>query len=466
MYQELDYSGFIFSGKVVESIISDKEEFPGFSYIQITFEVMKSWKGATEKEAVVLTYSGGSAACAFPFYLDEEYLVYAHFREGIEYPITSICHRTREWDRARDDLVILDSKWNSPLQDPVTSGAEISLWETVEPALFDENARTVRIAADLSAVGGPASVPLTEIEGGIFLLDQTVTATVPNGVKRIAIQVDQETEEESYSFELARKITVFPGTDLVIYEDAPADEWELLADHRVALTLREDEPVFQGQFALGVDVDYFNLNFIPRSPVDLTGYATLHFAFHPGDAVGREKEIFDVKVNDERVRLLGEEQTSVGVDLNTRQWQVVDIPLATFAQREVRAILFLGNLRGAFYLDDVLLKREVLPISTAVEVKPTSSPERATWGWAFPNPFNTSVTIPYHLDHPGLVQLSIYYLLGERVKTLKENIQQTGTYSLVWDGRDDRGHDLASGVYLYRLQTGRQVGTRKFLLLK
>ena len=74
------------------------------------------------------------------FYLDEEDLVYAHFREGIDYPITSTCHRTRELERARGDLAILNSKWNITLVGPLTPGADISFLETVEPALFDKGA--------------------------------------------------------------------------------------------------------------------------------------------------------------------------------------------------------------------------------------------------------------------------------------------------------------------------------------
>ncbi len=60
----------------------------------------------------------------------------------------------------------------------------------------------------------------------------------------------------------------------------------------------------------------------------------------------------------------------------------------------------------------------------------------------------------------------VYDLVGQKAATLAQGRREAGTYSLTWDGRDDDGRDLASGVYLYRLQAGSQVETRKLLLLR
>ena len=65
------------------------------------------------------------------------------------------------------------------------------------------------------------------------------------------------------------------------------------------------------------------------------------------------------------------------------------------------------------------------------------------------------------------VELSIYNLAGQQVATLAQGSREAGTYALHWDGRDESGMELASGVYLYRLQVGGgQVEMRKLVLVR
>jgi hypothetical protein len=80
----------------------------------------------------------------------------------------------------------------------------------------------------------------------------------------------------------------------------------------------------------------------------------------------------------------------------------------------------------------------------------------------FPNPFNPTTTIPYQLSQPGYVDLSIYNLNGQHIKTLVQEQHKAGIYSQKWSGDTQ-----ASGVYLYVLQlNGRTVDSRKMLLVK
>jgi flagellar hook assembly protein FlgD len=60
----------------------------------------------------------------------------------------------------------------------------------------------------------------------------------------------------------------------------------------------------------------------------------------------------------------------------------------------------------------------------------------------------------------------VHTLTGQKVATLAEGLRQAGTYTLRWDGKDDEGREVASGVYLYRLVAGERMKTRKLLLLK
>lgn len=84
----------------------------------------------------------------------------------------------------------------------------------------------------------------------------------------------------------------------------------------------------------------------------------------------------------------------------------------------------------------------------------------------YPNPFNPSTTIRYQLGGQSAVRLEIVSLLGRRVRTLVDATQEAGSYSARWDGLNDAGRAVASGVYLYRLHADGFVATRKMLLIR
>ena len=79
----------------------------------------------------------------------------------------------------------------------------------------------------------------------------------------------------------------------------------------------------------------------------------------------------------------------------------------------------------------------------------------------YPNPFNPTTTIKYSIPEDALVELKIFDVLGKEVFVLKNEIQKTGSYSIVFDGSN-----LASGIYFYRIQAGDFIDTKKFILLK
>ena len=78
----------------------------------------------------------------------------------------------------------------------------------------------------------------------------------------------------------------------------------------------------------------------------------------------------------------------------------------------------------------------------------------------YPNPFFASTAIRYALTEPGYVNLSIYDMLGQKVKTLVEGQQYSGEFSFKWNGRNDLTKQMAAGVYFYRLTTFNNNGTR------
>ncbi|MDD3732863.1 MAG: FlgD immunoglobulin-like domain containing protein [candidate division Zixibacteria bacterium] len=84
----------------------------------------------------------------------------------------------------------------------------------------------------------------------------------------------------------------------------------------------------------------------------------------------------------------------------------------------------------------------------------------------YPNPFNPLSLIEYHLPRTSRVQLMIYNSLGQRVKILVNETQKDGTYLVKWNGTDDNGQKVSSGIYLYRIEADHFIQTRKMLLLK
>lgn len=85
----------------------------------------------------------------------------------------------------------------------------------------------------------------------------------------------------------------------------------------------------------------------------------------------------------------------------------------------------------------------------------------------YPNPFNPSTSINYSIAEPAQVELAIFDLLGETVRTLVHEKQTAGNYSLIWNGQDDSGLQMPSGFYFCRLMIdGKPLATRKMALLK
>ena len=85
---------------------------------------------------------------------------------------------------------------------------------------------------------------------------------------------------------------------------------------------------------------------------------------------------------------------------------------------------------------------------------------------AYPNPFNPNTTIRYQLEKPGRVEIDIYNTKGQIVRSFSQNHDAAGYYNILWDGCDNSGRALASGVYLYKMTSGKYSGTKKLVLQK
>ncbi|NQT26130.1 T9SS type A sorting domain-containing protein [candidate division KSB1 bacterium] len=85
---------------------------------------------------------------------------------------------------------------------------------------------------------------------------------------------------------------------------------------------------------------------------------------------------------------------------------------------------------------------------------------------AYPNPFNPQTFISYQLAESGIVEISVYDMLGRKVSMLLKENQNAGSYNIYWHGRDNSGQQASTGTYILRMSTGEIVQTQKVLLIR
>ena len=100
--------------------------------------------------------------------------------------------------------------------------------------------------------------------------------------------------------------------------------------------------------------------------------------------------------------------------------------------------------------------------------KPVSKPAEVSKVLSnYPNPFNPETVIKYSMKDDGNVNIIIYNVLGQKVKTLVISYKNSGSYEVKWDGKNNYGDKVSSGIYFYRLiLDGKILDTKKMLMLK
>ena len=168
--------------------------------------------------------------------------------------------------------------------------------------------------------------------------------------------------------------------------------------------------------------------------------------------------VFDVQHEEGRLRVLssriGKQWSAAGEGSLAKLWfEVID----TGAEES----LTLGDgvlLNTRYQPDDITWSNSLLDLLL---------PRQAALDVNYPNPFNPSTVIPFAL--PGAasdVRLHIYNLLGQRVRSLRSGPMEPGFHTIVWNGRDDAGRQVAAGLYISELRTPEFRQTRKMTLVK
>jgi len=120
---------------------------------------------------------------------------------------------------------------------------------------------------------------------------------------------------------------------------------------------------------------------------------------------------------------------------------------------------------GTFPNDNWFVDDVVLDIPVGIEEE-TPVPLSYAISRNYPNPFNPTTTIKYQLPQTSDVKLAIYNVLGQRVRTLVNGRIEAGYHSIEWDGRNEAGAQVASGIYIYRFSADNYLKVQKMILMK
>jgi len=127
-------------------------------------------------------------------------------------------------------------------------------------------------------------------------------------------------------------------------------------------------------------------------------------------------------------------------------------------------------VNGEYFSTADIVMRAASPLGVEQEEILSGSGSVTPSGWAlqqnYPNPFNPRTSIEFCLPEAAHVEITVTDRLGRRIRTLVSERKPAGTHRIIWDGTDERGLRLASGVYLYTLNSSGITRTRKLLMLK
>ncbi len=153
---------------------------------------------------------------------------------------------------------------------------------------------------------------------------------------------------------------------------------------------------------------------------------------------------------------------------NSNGWQHLYFDLSEYMNQEVSFRFRFGSTDHSdlgWFIDNFTVYGNDL-YSDVKKTTPVSTPSRFMLSQNVPNPFNPKTVISYGLPSTSDVALSIYDLSGRLVRRWTESAKSAGRYSIEWNGKNESGNLVQSGMYFYRLEFGDEVMTRKMLLLR
>lgn len=161
----------------------------------------------------------------------------------------------------------------------------------------------------------------------------------------------------------------------------------------------------------------------------------------------------------------------VNIDLAVDAISTPNLPImymATWARRYETAWSpnYSGEDQFLIIPEEVNSAGDMLIVDAPTGLPAEDIPRTFTLSQNYPNPFNPVTNIKFTLANKEKVKIEVFNVLGQRIRTLIDKPLSGGEYTVKWDGRNDQGNMVASGIYLYRLKAGEFVQTRKMVLMR
>lgn len=344
---------------------------------------------------------------------------------------------------------------------PADLPIELTLTDPLEDGTYP------RLQLDLSELGEESPADLVHQGNGRYAVRLYVTPEA-NGQFHLPVRAAAPGALARYLCSIV--VQVWPAQSLSILAEDLAPGWDTTTRSIEQLALAQTDVVCTGSTACALHTKSsfsgWTVVLAPAQPIAPFGYESLRLAVHPGNLALGENDRLQLSLGGGRkpVDLLD----GTWVDWGRAEWQRIDIPLARLeAEGPITGVTLTGTPVGTLYLDDLALVAQKAPAPTAVvESRTTAIPQTLSLRQNYPNPFNSGTALRFALPEATQVELAVFNPIGQQVAMLVHGMREAGAYSVAWDGIDDQGRPLATGVYLYRLRAGAQTETRRLLLLR
>lgn len=142
------------------------------------------------------------------------------------------------------------------------------------------------------------------------------------------------------------------------------------------------------------------------------------------------------------------------------------VPDTTFIDQELPAGDYHYTVIGVFTNGSTNMLITEINVPTSIDEHTEFHPFTTKLLGNHPNPFNPDTMIRYSVNQDSRITIEIFNIRGQLINLLVDDFHSAGDYSVVWDGKDEKGNTAASGIFFYRMKAGRYTSTRKMIMMK
>ena len=238
-----------------------------------------------------------------------------------------------------------------------------------------------------------------------------------------------------------------------------------IADANKLLPFNPNERVVGISYINGNSLDINNLPYISDTPISFP-LDVMYLNINNNNEFITEEEEVKLSYN---LEYLPEHITiSITNNISGEIFNIADVNEITFTTVEKGSFLFLGNEGVSSYpqLGSSHFTINIIYNELIINEQENLIPIQYALHQNYPNPFNPITTISYDLPEHSYVTIIIYDMMGREITRLVDQNQNSGFKSVLWNATDKYGREVSAGLYLYKIQTGEYIDTKKMILLK